>query len=119
MGTRIYPIAKEGVKINKFVGASDEMMIAFEAFHGKYQRGEIDAETYYEGIYASPTLLELNSFELYGWGKFRALPCMLEEDGYVTPCGTITDPIKVHDLLTINDVNYCEIAHLIDGVCWG
>lgn len=105
MGIRLYPITAEGIKINKFVGATDEAMISFEFMHGKYQRNEIDGETYYDNISVSDTLRKLNSFELYGWGQFIPLPSMCDVDGYVGNCGEITDPLKVRELLRSSRLN--------------
>lgn len=118
MGTRLYPLLKEGVTLNKVIGVSDDEYVRWCELKAEYENCVIDIEEFFERVYSEgyEAVRYLNSFELFGWGKFDCLDCMRGEDGYVTNCGDLTDMGQVALLLDINGVS-ADLS-LIRGVYW-
>ena len=116
MGTRIYPILKEGVTNAQLLNISEEVANEFAILKANYDNGVIDADTYYEQVFANDEYRTLNSFDLYGWGKFKACDYQLDEDGYVLCCGEEKDASRWKLTLFYNDIE-CQMP-LLDGIYW-
>lgn len=122
MGTRLYPIMKQGHNQAEIVGATDIDVKLLEQLEADRKSGLIDDDGFYDALFNNPKYAkahELNSFDLFGWGKFRPIEEQLGADGYLTCTGSLNDMNRVELLFIINDIDFDSISHLIDGVCWG
>ena len=139
MGVRLYPLAKKGVSqvevFNAVAPALDmptltpERFEVYETLNARYEANEVSCDEYYETLYngLNDDINAYQSFILNGFGKFRSIPCQLDEDGYLSYCGDITDLKLVNDLAMANMGDKWEItlglsalvkSDLIDGVYW-
>lgn len=120
MGIRLYPIVKKNVTESEIVGLCGSVAADLDILEQKYAAGEISTDEFYDELYkkGNEDILTLRNFQTYGWGKFRAIAEQKEEDGYVSPCGSLTEEDKVKAVLELNGICYSSIADKIEGVCW-
>jgi hypothetical protein len=139
MGVRLYPIAKKGVSdvevYNAVAPAFDMPTLTLERFevykslNARYEANELTGDEYYETLYngSNDDINSYSSFVLFGLGKFNGIPSQLDEDGYLSYCGDITDLKLVNELAMANVGHKLGVtmglislvdSNLIDGVYW-
>lgn len=122
MGIRLYPIMKEGHHEAEIIGGSEADVQLLNELEAQRTKGAISMDGFFETLWENPKYegaRYINSFMLNGWGKFYPLPEQRGEDGYLTYCGDLKDMERVELLFAINGIDFDEVKHLIDGVCWG
>ena len=115
MGVRLYPKLKEGVTLNQLIDVSDADYQRYLDLKGQNEYQGLSNDDFYTLLYSEgyEGVRAVNSFDLFGWGKFQFLDCMKGEDSY---CGELDDMENVAQLIWINDIQVD--LDLIKGVYW-
>jgi len=131
MGVRLYPILKEGVTTEQFLGLPKGTEARFNAHEANRPQGNdfIAYEAWHRRM--DEDMAAINAFNLYGWGKFR--PCDYQKDGEYVSCGGkeldrklwfMTLRMNAHKFGIGSEVwkafnNEPSNIDMLDGVSWG
>lgn len=118
MGVRLYPdkVSHEQIeRLAHVVPGTWGKLEQFEAIRPVKDGPEMDA--WYNKLFDQPDLNDLNSFNLYGWGRLNgAVLSFLKGRGYDTVCGA-TD--KQDEVMVILQLQGVRDAKDVTAVMWG